>query len=57
MLEVLANEFGDMIPLETQQHVLQAQAPGCLSQLRENLLIENQTSAQTDPLLWQFTVT
>ena len=24
MLEVLANEFGDMIPLETQAHILEA---------------------------------
>ena len=30
MLEVLAHEFGDMIPLETQDHVLEANAPGSL---------------------------
>ena len=30
MLEVLAHEFGDMIPLETQDHVLEASAPGSL---------------------------
>lgn len=39
MLEVLANEFGDMIPLETSSHVLSAQGPGSLVQLRENSLI------------------
>ena len=30
MLEVLAHEFGDMIPLETESHVLEANAPGSL---------------------------
>lgn len=31
MLEVLTNEFGDMIPLETATHVLEAQGGGCLT--------------------------
>ena len=39
MLEVLASEFGDMIPLETGSHVLEATAPGALAKLRENSLI------------------
>ena len=30
MLEVLAHEFGDMIPLETESHVLEANSPGSL---------------------------
>lgn len=58
MLEVLVSEFGDMIPLESNQQVLDAQAAGSLSQLRENSLIETHVSAcQADPLLWQFTMT
>ena len=39
MLEVLAGEFGDMIPLETSNELLESQASGCLAQLRENQLI------------------
>ena len=34
MLEVLAHEFGDMIPLEVSKHALAAQASGSLVQLR-----------------------
>ena len=30
MLEVLAHEFGEMIPLETGKHILEANAPSCL---------------------------
>lgn len=58
MLEVLVSEFGDMIPLESNQALLDANAASSLSQLRENSLIETLLgSAQTDPLLWQFTMT
>lgn len=39
MLEVLSHEFGDMIPLETSPHVLEASVPGALAKLRENSLI------------------
>lgn len=45
MLEVLVSEFGDMIPLEANQQVLDAQAAGCLCQLRENSLIETHVAA------------
>ena len=31
MLGVLASEFGDMIPLETNQSILDTQSPGSLS--------------------------
>ena len=53
MLEVLASEFGDMIPLETGMHVLEASGPGALIQMRELSLIQvlplNQAA---DPLRW-----
>jgi hypothetical protein len=53
MLQVLVSEFGDMIPLESNQQVLDNSAAGCLSQLRENSLIETQAAAhQADPLKW-----
>lgn len=45
MLEVLVTEFGQMIPLESEQSVLDAQAAGSLSQLRENSLIETHVAA------------
>ena len=40
MLEVLTNEFGDMIPLETDPNVLEANCPGALVKLRENSFIQ-----------------
>ena len=39
MLQVLSHEFGDMIPLETNQDVMISQSPGALAQMRENSLI------------------
>lgn len=39
MLEVLTHEFGDMIPLETAKHVIEAGAAGSLLQMREASLI------------------
>jgi len=58
MLEVLAHEFGDMIPLETGTHVLEATAPGAMAKLRENSLIQVlPQSLSADPLRWQFTIT
>ena len=59
MLEVLTNEFGDMIPLETDPQILEANCPGALVKLRENSLIQvlPQTHHITNPLFWQFTLT
>ena len=58
MLEVLAHEFGDMIPLETEQHVLEANSPGSLIQMRESSLIQVLPQhTGNDPLKWQFIIT
>lgn len=58
MLEVLAHEFGDMIPLETGANALQSQAPGALVQLRQNSLIETRSDPSiSDPLMWNFVMT
>ena len=57
MLEVLSHEFGDMIPLETTTHILQAQAPGAIAQLRAGSLIETLPGSGYDPLMWEFTLT
>ena len=58
MLQVLAHEFGDMIPLETNQDIMISQSAGALTQMRENSLIQCLPQAnQNNPLLWQFTLT
>lgn len=56
MLEVLKEQFNQLVPLQCEKSALKSNSPSALAQLREHSMIK-EVQMTPNPLEWQFLIT